>query len=245
MVTESRVAAGNEAAPHGGGSRHDGVAMRIGVAGVGRIGVLHATTLTGLPGVEVVVTDADPEVARRVADELGASTAPDAAGLLAIGVDGFVITTATPGHAPLLREALAAGVPTFCEKPVAATLTEAMELARLAAASEVPVQVGFQRRFDPGYQRARAAVASGELGTIHAVRAITHDHPPPRPPTSRRAGASSATVRSTTSTSPGTSPAVRSCRSTRRVRTRERRSSRRTATWTPPRPSSPSMTAPS
>ena len=153
--------------------------MRIGVAGVGRIGVLHATTLTGLPGVEVVVTDADPEVARRVADELGASTAPDAAGLLATGVDGFVITTATPGHAPLLREALAAGVPTFCEKPVAATLTEAMELARLAAASEVPVQVGFQRRFDPGYQRARAAVASGELGTIHAVRAITHDHPLP------------------------------------------------------------------
>jgi myo-inositol 2-dehydrogenase/D-chiro-inositol 1-dehydrogenase len=62
---------------------------------------------------------------------------------------------------------------------VAATLEETIELHNLAAASDVPVQVGFQRRFDAGYQRARRAVESGELGFIHTIRANTHDQSPP------------------------------------------------------------------
>jgi myo-inositol 2-dehydrogenase/D-chiro-inositol 1-dehydrogenase len=74
---------------------------------------------------------------------------------------------------------VAAGIPTFCEKPVAATLDETIELANLAAESTVPVQVGFQRRFDAGYQRARRAVETGELGFLHTIRANTHDQAPP------------------------------------------------------------------
>ena len=154
--------------------------MRIGLAGVGRIGAFHAATLSGLDAVdEVVVTDADPELADKVAAELGLAVAPDVASLLRSGIDGFVITTATPGHAPLLREGVAAGIPTFCEKPVAATLVETLDLTRLAESSDVPVHIGFQRRFDAGYRRAREAVLSGELGPVHAVRATTHDQAPP------------------------------------------------------------------
>lgn len=156
--------------------------MRIGLAGVGRIGAFHAATVAGLAGVDaVVVTDADPALAEKVADELGVESAPDVDALLASDVDGLVIATATPGHAPLLRAGLAAGIPTFCEKPVAATLDETIELTRLTEASEVPVHVGFQRRFDAGYRRAREAVVSGQLGAIHAVRATTHDQAPPHP----------------------------------------------------------------
>ncbi|HEV7195708.1 MAG TPA: Gfo/Idh/MocA family oxidoreductase [Pedococcus sp.] len=154
--------------------------MRIGLAGVGRIGAFHAGTLLSLDRVdELLVTDADPDAAKRVANELGATFVPDADALLAAGIDGFVIATATPGHAPLLRKGVAAGVPTFCEKPVAGTLDETIELANLAAESTVPVQVGFQRRFDTGYQRARRAVETGELGFLHTIRANTHDQAPP------------------------------------------------------------------
>ena len=154
--------------------------MRIGLAGTGRIGAFHAATLSSLGAVdEVVVTDADPVLAQKVATELGLSVAPDVASLLASGIDGFVITTATPGHAPLLRQGVAAGIPTFCEKPVAATLDETLELTRLAESTDVPVHIGFQRRFDVGYRRARDAVRSGELGVVHAVRATTHDQAPP------------------------------------------------------------------
>jgi myo-inositol 2-dehydrogenase/D-chiro-inositol 1-dehydrogenase len=154
--------------------------MRIGLAGVGRIGAFHAKTLAALDFVdELVVTDADLGAAKTVADELGADVAPDTEALLASGVDGFVITTATPAHAPLLRQGIAAGVPTFCEKPVASTLEETIGLADLVASTGVPVHVGFQRRFDAGYRRARAAVESGELGFVHTIRANTHDQAPP------------------------------------------------------------------
>ncbi|MEO7422575.1 MAG: Gfo/Idh/MocA family oxidoreductase [Ornithinibacter sp.] len=156
--------------------------MRIGLAGVGRIGAFHAATLNRLGAVdEVVLTDADVDLAEMVAADLGLRAVPDVETLLACGIDGFVITAATPGHAPLLRAGLAAGIPTFCEKPVAATLAETLELTVLSESTDVPVHVGFQRRFDVGYRRARAAVVSGELGMIHAVRASTHDQAPPPP----------------------------------------------------------------
>ena len=154
--------------------------MRIGLAGVGRIGAFHAETLTGLDFVdELVVTDLSPEAARSVADKLGVGFAETPEALLASDVDAFVIATATPGHAPLLRLGIEAGVPTFCEKPVASTLDETLGLAKLVEGSDVPVHVGFQRRFDRGYQRARQAVADGELGFVHTIRASTHDQAPP------------------------------------------------------------------
>ena len=154
--------------------------MRIGLVGVGRIGAFHAETLGGLDLVdELVLADADAEAARRVAAQLGVAHAPDAESLLASGVDGLVIAAATPAHAPLLRQGLEAGVPTFCEKPVAGTLAETIELAKLSAASEVPVHIGFQRRFDRGYQRVARAIQDGELGFVHTIRANTHDQSPP------------------------------------------------------------------
>ena len=154
--------------------------MRIGLAGVGRIGAFHAETLRSLNDVdELVVSDLDAEAARALADRLGIGFAASPAEMLAEGVDGFVIATATPGHAPLLRLGIEAGVPTFCEKPVAATLEETMDLAKTVAQTGVPVHVGFQRRFDRGYRRAQEAVSSGQLGFLHSIRAQTHDQAPP------------------------------------------------------------------
>lgn len=154
--------------------------MRIGIAGLGRIGAFHARTLAGLAAVDdLVFYDVLPQAAHTAADELGASVATSVEGLLASGVDGFVITSGTSTHAPLLRAGVAAGVPTFCEKPLAADLTESIELVRLVTDSQVPVQIGFQRRFDAAYRRLREAVQGGELGVPHLLRANTHDASPP------------------------------------------------------------------
>lgn len=154
--------------------------MRIGVVGAGRIGALRVATLAGLPEApEVVVTDTVAERGERIAAEVGCEFAPSLAALVESGVDGVVITTGTISHAALVRRSIAAGVPTFCEKPVAATLAETAELARLQDASGVPVHIGFQRRFDRGYRRAREAVRAGELGVIHQLRCATHDETPP------------------------------------------------------------------
>ncbi|MCA0336958.1 MAG: Gfo/Idh/MocA family oxidoreductase [Actinobacteria bacterium] len=156
--------------------------MKIGLAGTGRIGAFHARTLTGLDAVdELVLFDVVPESAAKVADALGASVAHSVEELLGSGIDGFVITTGTHTHADLLKAGLAAGVPTFCEKPVSGDLEGSIELARLVAASDVPVHIGFQRRFDRGYRRLREAVQGGELGFVHSIRAATHDQSPPHP----------------------------------------------------------------
>lgn len=153
--------------------------MRIGIAGAGRIGSFHASTLAALDGVDhLVVTDAHAESAKRLADECGGSFAGTAVDLLD-DVDGVVITSSTSTHADLLCEVVRAGVPVFCEKPIALTLEQTIEVTELVEASSVPVQVGFQRRFDSGYQRAQEAVRSGELGFLHTIRANTHDQSPP------------------------------------------------------------------
>ena len=154
--------------------------MRIGLVGVGRIGAFHAATLKGLPSVDqVVVTDADVSRAELVAKDLGLEFAPSVAALLASGIDGFVIAAATSAHAELIAAGVAAGIPTFCEKPLATDLGDSQHVVELVEASDVPVHIGFQRRFDAGYQAAAAQVRSGELGFIHHIRANTNDAFPP------------------------------------------------------------------
>jgi myo-inositol 2-dehydrogenase / D-chiro-inositol 1-dehydrogenase len=153
--------------------------LRIGVVGVGRIGTLHAESLSGLDGVSLVVADADPTRADEVAAGFGTTAAATPEQLVGDGIDALVIATSTPSHVPLLRLAAAAGVPAFCEKPVALELGALADVSEEIAAAGITVQVGFQRRFDPGYRAARDAVASGELGNLLLVRAATHDPAPP------------------------------------------------------------------
>src|SRR5437764_12315254 len=93
--------------------------VNIGIIGVGRIGTLHARTLVELAGVaDVAIADANEDRAAQLAAELGARTASVDA-LFAEPLDALVVATATPAHAPLVRRAVHAGIPVFCEKPVA------------------------------------------------------------------------------------------------------------------------------
>ena len=154
--------------------------MRIGLIGLGRIGAFHAETLTGL-GVDLVVTDTLPEATERVARKYRAEPAADPAALLAAGVGGVVIAAATDAHPELLVAAAEAGVPVFCEKPVARTMAEGLAVARRVAGTDAPIQIGYPRRFDTGFAAVRQAIASGELGWVHTVRSTTLDPAPPPP----------------------------------------------------------------
>ena len=156
--------------------------MRIGLIGLGRIGAFHAETLSALPSVtSLVVTDAVPAAINPVVKQLGVEAAETPEKLLASGVDGVVIAAATDAHPELIVAAVEAGVPVFCEKPVARTMAEGVAVARRVAGSGVPIHIGYPRRFDPGFAAARAAVASGELGWLHTVRSTTLDPAPPPP----------------------------------------------------------------
>ncbi|MEU7423184.1 Gfo/Idh/MocA family oxidoreductase [Streptomyces sp. NPDC048362] len=156
--------------------------MRIGILGLGRIGAFHAETLSALAGVEsLVVADPFADAAKAAAERFGAQVADSPEALLAAGVDGLVIAAATDAHPELIRAGVAAGVPVFCEKPVARTMAEGVAVLEAVRGRGVPVQIGFNRRFDAGFAAARTAVRAGELGKLHTVRCTTLDPAPPPP----------------------------------------------------------------
>jgi myo-inositol 2-dehydrogenase/D-chiro-inositol 1-dehydrogenase len=153
--------------------------VRVGVIGVGRIGVVHAGALVAHPEVEtVVVTDIDRDRAETVAGQVGAQVTDDVDDLLR-SVDAVVIAAATSEHAPLIRKAADASLPTFCEKPITLDLDTTADVAKHVAERGIQLQIGFQRRFDAGYRAARELVASGGLGTLYVVRMAGHDPEPP------------------------------------------------------------------
>jgi myo-inositol 2-dehydrogenase/D-chiro-inositol 1-dehydrogenase len=154
--------------------------MRIGLIGVGRIGAFHARTLCGLPGVDsLIITDTNLALARDVARQLAAETAESSTELLGAGIDALVIAAATGSHPELIKRGVQAGCPVFCEKPVAPDAKGTLDVIKATSGSVVPVQIGFQRRFDAGFRAARDAVRSGSLGWTHTIRSTTFDPAPP------------------------------------------------------------------
>ncbi|MZD06919.1 Gfo/Idh/MocA family oxidoreductase [Streptomyces sp. SID5785] len=152
--------------------------MRIGLIGTGRIGTFHAGVLEREAG-SLVVTDAEPARAVALAERIGATAAPSVDEIFRWGVDALVVTAATAAHAELIGRAARAGLPVFCEKPIALDLAGTLAALREVETAGTVLQLGFQRRFDAGYTAAREAVRAGRLGRVHTVRATTSDPAPP------------------------------------------------------------------
>jgi myo-inositol 2-dehydrogenase/D-chiro-inositol 1-dehydrogenase len=153
--------------------------MRVGVIGVGRMGQTHVATLSSIDEVESVsITDADAPRAEEVAAQAGVAMVETAEELLA-SVDAVVIAAASSAHAQLIHASADAGLPTFCEKPITLDLASTAEVVEHVRTAGIPLQMGFQRRFDPGFRAAHDLVADGSLGTLYVVRMAGHDPAPP------------------------------------------------------------------
>jgi myo-inositol 2-dehydrogenase/D-chiro-inositol 1-dehydrogenase len=156
--------------------------LRVGVIGVGRIGRMHAELLARrVVGASVAaVQDAHADSAREVGARLDVPVAATIEGLLADeGVDAVAICTTTDTHADLIVAAAGAGKAIFCEKPVSLDLAEVDRALAAVAEAGVPFQIGFNRRFDPGHQSVRDAVAAGAIGEVQLVRISSRDPAPP------------------------------------------------------------------
>jgi myo-inositol 2-dehydrogenase/D-chiro-inositol 1-dehydrogenase len=152
--------------------------MRLALLGAGRIGQLHARLLASLPGVELLVADVDAARATTVAREVGA-TAMATTDAALDRAEALVIAAGTDAHAALIRAGADRRLPTFCEKPIALDLAETRRVVQHAEAAGIPLQIGFQRRFDPAYREARRLIATGALGTLYMIRLAGHDPAPP------------------------------------------------------------------
>ena len=150
----------------------------LAVLGAGRIGAVHIRNAASLaPKARLVaVADLDRAAARRAAAEAGVAATDPASALADPAVQAVVIATPTPTHAELIAQAAAAGKHILCEKPISPSLAQTRTAMQAAARTGVILQVGYQRRFDAEFARARSAVAAGELGKIRFVRLVGRDH---------------------------------------------------------------------
>lgn len=149
---------------------------RLGLIGCGRIAqVVHLNILTRLEGAELVaVAEPDPDRREEARGRAGAVIAfADYRDLLALrDVDGVVICLPTTLHAEVAVAALEHGKHVYLEKPLARDLDEGRRVLSAWRAAGTVGRIGFNYRFNPLYQRARAAVRSGRLGTLTAARSI-------------------------------------------------------------------------
>lgn len=148
------------------------------VLGAGRMGALRARVLCEIPEVdEVIVGNRSVERAEKLAEEIGGS-AGTVEEVLDSGFDAVLVSLSSEMHAEVLDKCIEVGAPILCEKPISLALRETEEIVERAEDSGVVLQVAFQRRFDPGYTRARREIEEGNLGTLYNIRMVAHDAEP-------------------------------------------------------------------
>src|SRR5215211_8934147 len=135
--------------------------MRIAVLGAGRIGSFRATVLSELPAVdELILGNRTVERAEKVAEEIG-GTAGTIEEAISSEPDAVFVSLATELHAEALHRCIDAGLPIFCEKPIALTLPETASVIEHAKEAGTLIQVAFQRRLDPDYLRVYREIRDG------------------------------------------------------------------------------------
>jgi myo-inositol 2-dehydrogenase/D-chiro-inositol 1-dehydrogenase len=154
--------------------------LRIGIAGLGRMGMRHAGNLARrVPGAALVAACSPvPEERAWAERELGVPhTFADYAAMLSRSdIEAIVLVTPTTLHAQQIVDALDAGKHVFCEKPLSLDLAECRRVeAQAARRPELTVMIGFVRRFDASYLDAHDRIAAGAIGQPFLVRSQTLD----------------------------------------------------------------------
>ncbi len=153
--------------------------LKMGVIGLGRMGQLYARLLaTQVAGAHLyaVAEVNEQALARIVTDFAAPRTFVDAHELMALPeLDAVVIATPTGTHRDLVIAAAGAGKAIFCEKPLALTFEGTHAALTAVERAHVPLQVGFMRRFDAGYQRAKSLIEAGQIGYPVTFKALSRD----------------------------------------------------------------------
>ncbi|MGH2389306.1 MAG: Gfo/Idh/MocA family protein [Chloroflexota bacterium] len=141
--------------------------IRVGLAGTGSMGQVHASAFQSIPGVSVVgVVGRDPERTETVANLVGARPYTDLETMLTAEKPD-VLDCAFPAflHRVVVEAGLAHGCQIICEKPLALTVSDGQAMIEGARRAGVHLLVGQVVRFFPEYRRIAAALRDGAVGT--------------------------------------------------------------------------------
>jgi myo-inositol 2-dehydrogenase/D-chiro-inositol 1-dehydrogenase len=151
--------------------------INIAVLGCGRIGQMHARNvalheMTSL----ACVYDINEEFANKVANDLGVSAVTNDQEIFANdNIDAILIASPTDTHIEFIEKSVSANKPVLCEKPIDLDINRVNESAERLEGNTVPIQLGFNRRFDPGHQAAKKSLLNGEIGNLHQCIITSRD----------------------------------------------------------------------
>jgi myo-inositol 2-dehydrogenase/D-chiro-inositol 1-dehydrogenase/scyllo-inositol 2-dehydrogenase (NAD+) len=157
----------------------------IAVVGAGRAGMIHAVNFRkNVPGARLVAVVDPVSVVRAEAVnnlEIEKSYADYKEALNDREIDAFIVVVPTAYHRDVVVNAAAAGKHILCEKPMAMTEGECLEMIAAADSAGTKLQLGFMRRFDAGFRKAKETVDSGAIGEVVMVRSNTRGPSVPQP----------------------------------------------------------------
>jgi UDP-N-acetylglucosamine 3-dehydrogenase len=145
--------------------------LRVGLAGLGSMGRNHLRILAARDDIRLVAV-ADPVEATLTGAtaQTGAQGFAEPLAMIAEAeLDAVVIAAPTTAHVPLALAAIERGIAVLVEKPLAATIEEAMRIVDAARAAGVPVQVGHVERFNPAVLELGRLIDDGWLSTIYSI----------------------------------------------------------------------------
>lgn len=158
---------------------------RFGILGTGRIGDMHAEIVASQPDAAVTwCFDVDESRAAATAKKVAGQATTDVDRVLeADDVDAVLIASPTNTHVEMILRSAEAGKPILCEKPIDVDINKVEECREKLKAFDVPIQLGFNRRYDPSHRAVQQAVAAGEIGPLELLVITSRDPgpPPPRP----------------------------------------------------------------
>jgi len=145
--------------------------LRVGLAGLGSMGRNHLRILAARPDIRLAaVADPVETVLAGAAAQTGAQGFAEPLAMIAEAeLDAVVIAAPTTAHVPLALAAIERGIAILVEKPLAATIDEAMRIVVAGRAGGVPVQVGHVERFNPAVLELGRLIDDGWLSTIYSI----------------------------------------------------------------------------
>ena len=150
--------------------------IRLGLIGYGRLGSIHANNIATSNNTELfTVCDTSEEALERAKSTYDTRTTSDMDTFLDQPIDGVVIASNTHLHIEHIRAAARAGKHIFTEKPIGLTPEETDEVLQEVVDSDVQFQIGFQRRWDPRFLRAKEAIEMGDIGEPVLFKAYGRD----------------------------------------------------------------------
>ena len=154
--------------------------LNIGLLGAGRIGNVHAKSITANADSRLVaVSDVNEAAAQKLAQAYGAQARSSQEIIADRSIDAVLIATSTDTHSDLIEAATAAGKAVLCEKPVDLSLARARACQAAAAKHGRPVMIGFNRRFDPNFASLKAQFDAGAIGKGELLSITSFDPAPP------------------------------------------------------------------